>query len=70
MEDQFKYIETIGQYLPEAEKRGIRLNDKGLVKLQEARESGIGEFPEWFLEDMKNARDEIEQKTKKHSDTI
>jgi len=44
-----------------AERKGIRFNDRGLEKLREARESGTGEFPKWFAEDMKNARSEAEQ---------
>ena len=34
----------------------IRLNDQGLEKLREARESGTGKFPKWAIEDMKHAR--------------
>jgi len=36
--------------------RDLRLNDKGLAKLQEARESGTGTLPNWLVEDMKNAK--------------
>ncbi len=34
----------------------LRLNEKGLAKLQEARESGTDKFPAWLVEDMKDAR--------------
>ena len=36
--------------------RNLRLNDKRLAKLQEARESGAGTLPNWLVEDMKNAK--------------
>ncbi len=36
-------------------RKGIRFNEKGLAKLQEARKSGTGVFPAWFIKDMKNA---------------
>ncbi|CAN2039324.1 SpoVT-AbrB domain-containing protein [Candidatus Magnetomoraceae bacterium gMMP-15] len=32
----------------------VRLNEKGLEKLREARESGTGTLPDWLIEDMKN----------------
>lgn len=34
----------------------IRLNDQGLEKLRQARESGTGKLPKWVIEDMKHAR--------------
>ena len=33
----------------------ILLNDQGLAKLKEARESGKGKLPEWLIKEMKNA---------------
>jgi len=36
--------------------RTVRLNVKGLEKLEEARESGKGEFPDWMVEEMKDAQ--------------
>jgi AbrB family looped-hinge helix DNA binding protein len=36
--------------------RNIKLNDKGLSKLYEARKSGKGELPNWMKEDIKNAK--------------
>ncbi len=41
--------------------KGIQFNEKGLAKLQEARESGTGVFPKWFVKDMKNAEIDTEQ---------
>lgn len=35
--------------------RTIRLNEKGLNKLEEARKSGTGELPEWLTTEMENA---------------
>ncbi len=40
----------------------IRLNERGIEKLKEARESDTGKFSEWILEDMKNARADTHQK--------
>jgi len=34
----------------------IRLNNQGLEKLRQARESGTGKLPKWVMEDMKHAR--------------
>ena len=42
--------------------RNLRLNDKALAKLQEARESGTGALPNWFVEDMKIAKTGTESK--------
>lgn len=42
--------------------RNLRLNNKGLAKLREARESGTGTLPNWFVEDMKNAKTGTEPK--------
>jgi len=33
----------------------VRLNEKGLNKLEEARQSGTAELPAWLTEDMENA---------------
>ena len=33
----------------------VRLDDQGIAKLQEARESGTGELPDWLRQDMQNA---------------
>jgi len=34
--------------------RVVRLNTNGLDKPEEARESGVGEFPDWMVEEMKD----------------
>ncbi len=36
--------------------RTVRLNGKGLKKLEEARKSGTGELPEWITRDMSDAQ--------------
>ena len=41
--------------------RAVRLNDKGLTMIEEARKSGTGEFPEWLIEDMRDAEADTEQ---------
>ncbi|QTA83464.1 Uncharacterized protein dnl_58740 [Desulfonema limicola] len=41
--------------------RNIRLNQKGLNKLEQARKSGTGQLPEWLTEDMKNAEADTDQ---------
>ena len=41
--------------------RAIRLNESGLSKLQEARNSGIGNLPDWVSEEMRNAETDSEQ---------
>ncbi len=46
---------------PVAIYRTVRLNDAGLSKLQEARDSRAGRFPDWFTEDMKDAETHPEQ---------
>jgi AbrB family looped-hinge helix DNA binding protein len=33
----------------------LRLNEKGIDKLREARESGTGQLPEWLIEEMRDA---------------
>lgn len=38
----------------------IRLSDKGLLKLQEARQSGKGKLPEWLAKEMKSAKADSE----------
>jgi len=40
----------------------LRLNDQGLEKLREARESGRGKLPRWVVKDMKNARNNTDPK--------
>lgn len=40
----------------------LRLNDQGLEKLREARESGTGKLPQWVVEDMKSARNNTDPK--------
>lgn len=40
----------------------VRLNEKGLKKLDEARRSGTGALPDWLVEDMKNAEAGTDQK--------
>ena len=37
-------------------KKNIRLNEKGLKKIGEARASGFVEMPEWLKKDMENIR--------------
>jgi AbrB family looped-hinge helix DNA binding protein len=39
----------------------IRLSEEGLALLKEARESGIGTMPEWFLEELEDAQAEYER---------
>jgi AbrB family looped-hinge helix DNA binding protein len=39
----------------------IRLNESGLARLKEARESGHGTMPDWFVEEMKDAEADPEQ---------
>lgn len=38
----------------------IRLSDKGIAKLQEARRSGRGKLPEWLVKEMKSAEADSE----------
>ncbi len=33
----------------------IRLNERGIDKLREARESGAGQLPEWLVAEMRDA---------------
>lgn len=33
----------------------IRLSDRGLAKLREARQSGRGKLPDWLVKEMKSA---------------
>jgi len=40
----------------------IRLNEKGLNKLKEARQSGRGTLPEWLVQDVKDAGTDTQQK--------
>jgi AbrB family looped-hinge helix DNA binding protein len=42
--------------------QNIRLNEQGLEKLREARESGIGKLPNWIVENMKNASSDTDPK--------
>ena len=46
---------------PVTVQRTIRLNEKGLKKLDEARNSGTGELPYWMVQDMENATAESNQ---------
>ncbi|MCP4108874.1 MAG: AbrB/MazE/SpoVT family DNA-binding domain-containing protein [Desulfobacteraceae bacterium] len=46
---------------PVAVQRTVRLNSKGLAKLEEARKSGTGELPEWLAREMQNAETDTEQ---------
>ena len=43
-------------------RRTIRLNDRGIVKIAEARESGVSEFPEWLAEEISNAKTDSDRK--------
>ena len=36
--------------------RAIKLNDSGLLKLKEARDSGTDKLPDWFEEERSNAK--------------
>lgn len=38
----------------------VKLSDQGLLKLKEARESGIGTMPAWFAKEMEDARSDFE----------
>ncbi len=40
---------------PVAIYRTIKLNDSGLLKLKEARDSETEKLPDWFMEEIKNA---------------
>ena len=40
--------------------RKIKLNDSGLLKLKEARDSETGKLPDWFEEERSNARTDSE----------
>lgn len=40
--------------------RTIKLNDSGLLKLNEARASETTTFPDWFQEELANARTDTE----------
>lgn len=42
--------------------RTIRLNDKGLSKLEEARKSGTGELPEWLIGEIEYAESDTDPK--------
>lgn len=39
----------------------VQLSEKGLARLKEARESGVGEMPSWFVEEMENAQVDSKQ---------
>ena len=39
----------------------VQLSEKGLTKLREARESGGGEMPAWFVGEMENAQADSKQ---------
>jgi AbrB family looped-hinge helix DNA binding protein len=41
--------------------RTVRLNATGLEKLEEARKSGTGEFPDWMVEELKDAQTDTVQ---------
>jgi AbrB family looped-hinge helix DNA binding protein len=41
---------------PVAIYRAIKLKDSGLLKIKEARDSETEKFPDWFMEEIKNAR--------------
>jgi AbrB family looped-hinge helix DNA binding protein len=42
--------------------RTIRLDKQGLVKLNEARQSGTAQMPKWLVEEMKDAEPDPEPK--------
>lgn len=39
----------------------VQLSEKGLNRLKEARESGVGELPAWFVGEMENAQADSKQ---------
>jgi len=39
----------------------VQLSEKGLTKLEEARESGVGAMPAWFAEEMEDAESDSKQ---------
>lgn len=43
------------------------LSEVGLAKRREARGSGVGEMPDWFVEEMKNVRSDYERKVSSRS---
>lgn len=36
--------------------RTIELNPQGIAKIEEARKSGVGNFPEWFNKEIEDAK--------------
>jgi len=40
----------------------VRLSEQGLVKLKEARESGLSEMPSWFEKEMEDAKADSNRK--------
>ncbi|MCB9481607.1 MAG: AbrB/MazE/SpoVT family DNA-binding domain-containing protein [Desulfobacteraceae bacterium] len=40
--------------------RKIRLNEKGISKLEEARESGTENLPDWFEKDLNDAETDLQ----------
>lgn len=40
--------------------RTLRINEEGIRKLREARNSGKGSMPEWLNEEIKNARSDTD----------
>ncbi|HTZ40461.1 MAG TPA: AbrB/MazE/SpoVT family DNA-binding domain-containing protein [Syntrophales bacterium] len=46
---------------PVAIYRTVRLGERGLAKLKEARESGRGELPQWVRKDMQDARTDSDE---------
>ncbi len=40
----------------------VRLSEQGLAKLKEARESGLGEMPSWFGNEMEDAKADSDRK--------
>jgi len=52
-------IKEGGILLQPVSSKSICLNEKGLAKLDEARKSGPGLLPNWFKEEVENARNNI-----------
>ncbi len=61
LELEFDDNGTIVLY-PVSVHRTVRLNQHGIAKIEEARKSGTGVFPEWLNEEIRNAKTDAGQK--------
>lgn len=50
-----RFLKKLGSEAIKKLRPAIRLNDKGIAKLQEARRSGRRKLPEWLVKEMKSA---------------